>query len=420
MIALAGALAVSYLPHILWGEFLYEDLAWIVNTEQGQLHPGWHPRGFSEAVWLWQWQLSRTPMLFHAVSVALHVVVAVLAGVFARRLGLSAAGAWIVVTIVLLHRLGTETVSYVAQQGELLAAIGVIGACVLATCRWWTLRIATGIIACVAFGILAKDSAVVVLVLVPAVIAYTTPALAVLPAAVSALLLMFGVNQFGGLSALVNLGEDGIATVSAVDWLAIQSAAVVRTFGLLVIPYGLTVDYDYDILPMALRWCAVSALAGLAVVTWLIRRRCRLEAFSVFCLLVIAAPRLIVQTPRSNFNDHQAYLFLPFFGMLVASVWERVCVGRGAEAVRDYPLSASHTGALLSNLREGTSSTVQARAGHASTTIKPAWLQRALETFSRLVCSSGRPVLRSASTWCARNKSQSVCCERATVARSGS
>lgn len=328
-LAIGLALLACYLPHVLWGEFVYEDVAWIGAIGQGWT---WRPRGLSRALWTWQWQLHPSPVTVHAVSVGLHVVVAGLASVFARRLGLTAFW-WLARAIVLLHPLGVETVAYGAQQGELIAAIGVLGACILATGRWWRPSVWSGIALCLAFGLLGKESAVVGLWLVPLTIVVTgarTRAERPLYASlwlpfVLALELTAGAGMSGnGWSWLVNVGESAGVTVTALDWLLAQSAASVRTLGLLILPFGLTVDYDYDVLPMAVRWCALGVLVILPAVVWRIRRRWPIEAFCLAALLVVILPRLIVQTPRSNLNDHHAYLFLPFFGVMVASIWKRV------------------------------------------------------------------------------------------------
>src|SRR3990167_7997868 len=125
-----------YGPHIMYGTWVYEDLAWVVAAQTGALGPWWHVRGLMHWLWQQEWRLSPTPPLYHAISLLLHLIVTAVAGLLAGRLGLPRTGVWIVVTLVLLHRLTHEAVAYAAQQGEILAAIGVLGACVLTAGAW--------------------------------------------------------------------------------------------------------------------------------------------------------------------------------------------------------------------------------------------------------------------------------------------
>lgn len=322
VLALTGALIVCYLPHILWAEWVYEDLAWVIAAEQDVIHPRWTSRGLTRWAFVQEWRVSRSPPLFHAIGVVLHAVVAALAGILGARLGLSRMSVWLVVMIMLLHPLTSEAVAYAAQQGELIAAIGVLGSITIAAGPWraWT---ALALLTSVLIGLGAKESAVVVVLLVPLTWWATKKSLWELGFWCGLTTLVIGVIITGGLRMVVNAGESPGATVAARVWLLAQSAAIVRTLGLLIVPLGLTVDYDYDIVPLAWRWLSVLVLMAVVGTAWRIRTRWRLEAFCVWSILLVIAPRLIIQTPRSYVNDHQAYLMVPFFAILVASLWER-------------------------------------------------------------------------------------------------
>lgn len=329
-VSLVIAVGICYLPHVLFASWVYEDAAWmqgLVSTT-----PTWQRGrgGFWTFLWL-QWQVAPDPRFFHAVSVALHFTVAVLTGAWVRRLGLSAAAGSIAVVVVLLPALGVEAVAYAAQQGELLAAVAVLGTCIFAAGQWWRPAPCLGIVACLWLGFWMKETAIVALGMVPLVIAsrarwyrWERPVWASpwLPAVLAGGVLIAGIVAYGGPLAIVNIGDPGEARVSGLDWLLVQSAAAMRTLGLLIVPYGLTVDYDYDRVPMVLRWLAVAGLAGLAVWAWMLRRSW--IGLGLACMLVIIAPRLLIQTPRSHFNLHQAYLLLPGFALIVAAVYDKV------------------------------------------------------------------------------------------------
>lgn len=322
-------LFVCYLPHVLYGQWVYEDVAVMHGAHGGRFM---RPRGLSYALLALETRSAGSAMLAHAVSVGLHVVAVGLVVLLAARLGISQAGQGVVLLVASLHPLTVETVAYAAQQGELLGAICVLGACVLATGRWWRVPVWLGLAGCLVGAALAKETAAIaILGLVPLTVVLCAtragrPVWAAwwCPAIIAAALVCGGILAYGGLSAIVNSGEAPSARSEASDWLLVQSAAVARTLGVLVLPSGpFTVDYDYDLVPMSLRVLSVVVLAGVGVAAWGLRRRWTLGAYALAWMLIVSAPRLVVQTPRSYFNDHQAYLLVPAFALLVGAAHDR-------------------------------------------------------------------------------------------------
>ena len=55
---LVAAVVLAYLQHVLYGEFVYEDAAWL--TVQGG---SWRPRGLTQYVWAWQWSIWPSPSI---------------------------------------------------------------------------------------------------------------------------------------------------------------------------------------------------------------------------------------------------------------------------------------------------------------------------------------------------------------------
>lgn len=335
----AAALAVvaaCYVPHILRGGWVYEDLAWL---QELQAAPRWQDsRLLFRAFWWLQGGWSAAPAVVHAISVVLHFIIAGLTGLFVSRLGLSDRASRVAVIVVAVPAISVEAVAYAAQQGELLATIGVLGACILASGYWWRWPVWSGIVACLAIGLMGKESAVVGLVLVPLVMAVCMaghwrerPLWAVpwVPGLIAAALLFVAVRMYGGPLVLVEMGEAPGVRVGAGEWALLQSTAAMRTLGLLLLPLGpFTVDYDYHVVPLVQQYLSVGGLVLLAALAWWLRTVAPLIALGLTGMLLIIGLRLIVQTPRSIFNDHQAYQMLPWFGLLVAAVVDMVREGR--------------------------------------------------------------------------------------------
>ena len=124
LIVVALVVVACYVPHILWASWVYEDGARFREPLM------WGPRVVSRAVW---WLQGGSPQIVHFVNMLLHCMVAALSGLLAYRLHISAAGARLVTGSVLVSTLSVEAVAYAAQQGELLAAVFVLGACLCAT-----------------------------------------------------------------------------------------------------------------------------------------------------------------------------------------------------------------------------------------------------------------------------------------------
>ncbi len=113
------------------------------------------------------WRLTPTPQAAHAFSVGLHLAVIALLGALAWRLGYSEAGVSLLVLLGAIHPLTVESVAYATARSELLAATGVLLAVWCAAGRWWRPWPILGMLAGTIFGMLSKESAVVVVGLVP-------------------------------------------------------------------------------------------------------------------------------------------------------------------------------------------------------------------------------------------------------------
>ncbi len=311
LIAALLALAVTweYAP-ALRGGFVYEDYGW---TDGCTPVPGAPALGFSLSRSAmrasWCAQTGQSAQAFHLVSLGLHLVVVGLVGSLAFALTGSSWAAGLAAAAFGLNAVGVESVAYLSSRGELIAAIGVLGACLSALRGSWLL---VGLCALLAWT--GKETAVVALMLVPLVLWYqrqtrlwallTALAMAVLAGAIT-------YQTWHWWFPWQQRPELG-------PWALVQTTAIVRVALLSVLPFGQTVDYDYLRVPVAQQvGAAVFLVAGCI---WAYRRGSRLLLCGVAWAVCACAPRLLVPTPSSVFSEHQFYLPLVGVALIVASL----------------------------------------------------------------------------------------------------
>lgn len=291
---LVGLLAWEYVP-AMRGGFVYEDAN--LNDACDRARFVWYRQTRPLTMGSWCTQRTSSPLARHAVNLALHGAVTALVGglvwAVTREVWASAFAA----AFFGLNAVGVEAVAYLSGRSELIAALGVTGACLAALQRRWWL---VGVGALVGVG--GKESAIVALLLVPLCLWYAR-----------------GPRWAWGVGLGAVLVGGGIARRTATwwvdwapgSWALLQVSAWARLSVLSVLPFGQTVDYDYAHVPLALQ---VVALAALVAAGWWARAS-RLRWFGACWVALASAPRLIVPTPRSVFSEHQFYL--PLVGMAI-------------------------------------------------------------------------------------------------------
>lgn len=304
---------VLYLQPATW---VYEDLTWLQMATAEPVF--WAPRGLARWSWWWQQVHGQPYLAFRAVSVAVFVTSGYVLWHLGRRLGLSARVSGVIVALWLLHPLQVETVAYAAQRGELIAGLGVLVACRVASgpIRWWS---PVAIVAALVFGWLGKESAVVGLLLVPLICwACQGWRWALGVTTVSAAIIAGGVAwQFGGLAGLVNV-EIYADRVTWWQWVQYQAAAVNLLLGWAIWPtMAITPDPDIDRLSVLSPVAGLVSLAILGAVALWAWRAHRLIAVGLLWCLLAFVPRFVVQTPRSYLNAHQFYV--PLMGLVLAA-----------------------------------------------------------------------------------------------------
>jgi len=298
--------------------YVYEDYRALQAGPVGALALA--PRGLS--TWLWR---IADPRAAHLLSLALHLLAGCLTGLLGRRLGLSGQAAILAGGLLLLHPLAVESVAYVSSRAELLAAIGILLACLCATGPWWVWPL---IVPAMALALAGKESGIVGLGLVPLVWAYRWPrwwtwalvavgALAWLP---------LGLWRLGGdLTWLIHY-DDATASLGWQWWVLAQSTAVFRLAVLSVVswlPVGHTIDFDYDAISRLSRVAALVLVGLIPLVLWLHRARVpRLVLYACAACIVALIPRMVIQTPRAYLSEHQFYVPLIFVAIAAGACWQ--------------------------------------------------------------------------------------------------
>lgn len=288
----------------------------------------------------WTWSVVGSPLGAHLLSLSLFLVYTALALRLVSRLGLAGYGWWFVAIVCLLHPLQTESVAYAASRAELLAAICVLGACVLATGAWWRGPTAAGIVFCLSAATFCKESGIVGVLLVPVVIAVCDRPrprwlAAWVPAACAGGAILLAVWDYGGVRAILNRGSNDFVSTGVITWapwIGVQAAAAGYWLIASLTLQGFTPDPDIDLIPRVGRWLSVGVLLALAGVAWGARQRHRLLAGGLAWYLLALAPRLIVQTPQGYLNAHQ--MLVPCLGLLISAGYGFNLISATAREVR--------------------------------------------------------------------------------------
>lgn len=298
-----AVVAVLYGHHIAVGQWVYEDEAWLTASITSS-------RPLTQATWY----LVHSPQAAHALNVGLHLILCTLVGLLASSLGLSQGASLAAGALLLVHPLTVESVAYAASRAELLAAIGVVVACLCAVRDYFWRSLA---VACLAMA--AKESAVIVLLVMPLV--YWARRMPDWPYCIGA----YTIPLFAGLivigpSTLANLGEAVGMRITWHEWLLLQAAGAFKLLGLALWPFsgGFTVDHDYDVISQSGRYVALAGLCGVGLAAILAQAWDRRVAFGLVWALLAILPRLVVQTPRSLFNEHQ--MLVALIGVILAGV----------------------------------------------------------------------------------------------------
>lgn len=312
--------------------FVYEDANFVSENPAVTGHEGiqiGRARWLANVVNRVQWVISPTPRAFHLGNVVLHLLNGALVAGVAWTITASLGAAWLTAAIFLLSPIQTEAVAYVAGRTELLAAAFALLAWLVAAqaSRWWQ----HGLVwICLALAVSAKESAIV---LVPLLclsdvvkgrsLSPWRLALLLVPVA----LIAVSVWRFDYLSQ---------SPLALLPYAATQATALWRYLALVIVPYGFTVDHDFELVAWGWRWLALWLVAsGAAVLAFLLMSVGSEEnapeplwallspaagpiVFGLCWALIALAPRFVMRIPEV-LNEHQLYFAMVGISLALGS-----------------------------------------------------------------------------------------------------
>lgn len=232
------------------------------------------------------------PLPFHATNIALSALLSVSILFFALRLGLGLAGATAAAALFAVHPTHVDAVASIVGRAELLAALGVVGALLLAIRpstssppRHVTVLVGTAVLATVAFH--AKESALCLLPLLLLARLLLGSRVAVVPALAGgglALVTLLAVtaNAAGSIET-PEFVDNPLAYDSFVERLPKALAVLVDYARLTVWPHPLLPDRSFAATDPGLTagWIATAAWLAIAAGVWGLRRRAPLAALAM-------------------------------------------------------------------------------------------------------------------------------------------
>lgn len=350
VIAIAALALLPYL-NAIGGDFVFDDVGVIRDNPVVQREPAWRVfttvyepgtlyRPLTMLSYVANARVDRGANAFHAVNVALHVLVAVAFYALAARLVAARGAAWIAAALFAVHPIHTEAVTGIVGRAELLAALCSLLALLAlarglgagaASRRWLALSVAA-----FAAGLLCKESAFTTIALVLVVHWRLAPAdgwrrriAVMLPyALVGAAYLGLRLAVVGalGLPAPPGFLDNPLAHVDTATRLRTALAVLWDYLAMLIAPIHLSADYSFSQVPLVASWAdprawiAAAVLAGAAAAALAPRRR-RPELLIALALFVIPlALTANILFPIGTIKAERL-LYLPSTGACLAAGW---------------------------------------------------------------------------------------------------
>lgn len=207
---------------------------------------------------------------FHAVNLALHVlVVMLLYNVFKRLIGKG--GAALAAGLFAIHPIQSEAIAYVFARGTLLCALFSV-----LTLHFWLKGRQWLAIVCFALALASKEESVTLPLLLALLLYFWPAAREWVPEQrrqrLVSICVMLGLALLAGMRAVLatkavhGSGAGFEAGIAPWNYLAAQGMAMLRYLRLLIVPVGFTIDPDVRTSPWlyALAWAGVGAILLLA------------------------------------------------------------------------------------------------------------------------------------------------------------
>jgi hypothetical protein len=289
--------------------------------------------------------VGQSPLLYHLTNILLHAWVCALAYLLTLRVFAQQTLALIAGAAFAVHPVHTEVVTAISGRGDLLGTVFVLTAGVLyarSGVRCGARRSAA-ILGCWALALLSKESSIVALALFPLVDLVQheqrlTPLRAIRALLRERAVLWLGLLLLAGAFLAVRQ----IVTASDVDAsslgfmgnryalgasLSLKLATCAKLLGiyyrLLVFPFVLSADYDYNQIPLATGWLEAASLVPMLVTLALVAvalrgYRARAPLFFSISLLLAGVLPLAFVLPFLQILLAERYLYLPSLGLCIA------------------------------------------------------------------------------------------------------
>lgn len=246
---------------------------------------------------------------YHAGSVALHLVNVALVGLIAWQ-AFPPLAAVAVAIIFAAHPLNVEAVAYISARADLVATSGLLVA-LLATSLGSTAWVCVGVLlAC--FG---KETAVMGLAFI-ALWAWATGR----PFPMRVWLLASAGLILGVVVLVLLRIQPGLALTLDFGVMGRAAASVLRLTSLLWVPIGLSIDHDWNGVPLWLQSVSVGAIAALTCgALWTLQHGVRWWAIAWLVTLTWCLPRFVLPVSE-GLHEHHFY-FLTAVWSLCAGAW---------------------------------------------------------------------------------------------------
>jgi tetratricopeptide (TPR) repeat protein len=290
------------------------------------------------------------PAVYHLTNIVLHALVCLLLYVLVRRLFAAPTLALVAAALFAVHPVHTEAVTAISGRGDLLGTLFILaGALLYATPAGpMAPRRMLAALACMALALLSKESSLIAITLLPLsdlVRREVRPVVAAREAlrerapfwiGLAILVALYGVAREVATASDVSMSQLGfLGNRHGLDTpLALKLASCAKVLGLyfrlLVFPYELSADYDFNQVPLATSaFTAASVLPGLALIALLTlgvgqRRKDPALFFGIASLLLTLLP-IAFALPFANFPPAERYLYFSSLGL---------CIGIAAIVVR--------------------------------------------------------------------------------------
>lgn len=255
---------------------------------------------------------------YHGVNVAVHLVNGIL--LWALLVPAGVVPTFWMTALWLLHPIQSQAVNYVSARPDLLMTTMVLLMLWASQRTTWSRIVLTG--SCALLAMLAKESGVVVLALLPLWLVWQRRWEWRWGVAVTGLACVMGWMAFRLAYPLSAIRAYTAPAPHGPFWsAAVQAAALWRLLALVVWPVGFTIDHDFDLVGPGLALLAAGALVAVIVMAWRARARWPAAAFGVAWVLLALAPRFVVPLPDYVGERH---CYLAFLGLaLAAGGWQK-------------------------------------------------------------------------------------------------